>query len=533
MVSFARYRRDYEAEHPSHCVSWVLVEYEIGETLVAIGPASVPALIELLPHDDFCVRNAAKDALAALVPDSVPALVVAAQGENANVRETALQLLAPACGTHPDLFDLIVRCTVDEHRKARHAAFGALAEFGARATAILIERLRGPDFGSAAYAFSKSPEAARGAVLPIARALERTQGRWASMGLALANIGADAVPALDILLRHLDTENEYIAPHIVAALRNIGEPAREGLTIATRHSLPRVRHRAMDALSELAITSPSMIAEYRVALAREDKHERVTAAIALARRGAYVADALPVIRELLRTTEWDRQDAALLALMNYRDEESATQALRMLFAFVANELLAMRRDREDEWRRSRLGRRIESCAVSLTAYAPRTAAAGLHHTSRDVRLLAVNLFRRLKSPHFAEILRETSHAMPEARAHALILLADKGPTRRDTAAALARAKTDAHWLVRAVAAVGWARTKEDCAAGLPDLVHALLAAAKTRADETTREFGWFVDALGDRDDLGVAQRPRLRELAEHAPQKAVREAARRLLDALE
>jgi len=522
LVAFAKSKEEYEKANPMVHVSWIHVDYRVGDALVAIGEASIPALIELLGSEYQDARWTAMRSLQSLIPKSIPALIDARRDPNANRRAGAASALEKGAKTNPEIFDVLRALLEDPEPDVRRAAIRSIGVFGADAAPLLIAKLGGPDAYTAADAFSDYPDAARAAVMPIARALQNPKARnRMDLAYALVRIGKDAAPAVAILAGLLDDEDEFAAERIVNALANCGEAAIGPLQAAMGSDDAIVRARATEALSRIDGAREALVPAYHRMLSSENKKERETAAVALARQGAHIEDAAPVLEELLRGEDYERSKDALIAIRQYQEDAAAAMAL--VFRFVALEGPRSEKARYSDFWRSQMHEEIPKTLRALGVNAPGDLAAGLHSNVRQVRTAAYEALLKSEASMASHVFVETKSKMALGRAKAIRLLGVIAKEDPRTAAAVQKGLKDPAWQVRAAAAgTLWAIAK-NARQSLPVLIEALGHMPKSGEDYyDAHEIEELARPLGTFGKHSAFAATELSALAKDAPNQHVR-----------
>jgi len=243
-------------------------------------PASRPALLPLLEHDDPEVRSLARIAFCGIHgPGGVPALSSMLSDDNADVRTEAVAALGRS-GDRASL-PAIIQLLKDPAHEVRSAAAHA------------VGMIRDPAEGSSLLLLLDDP-------------CGDVRG---SAAVALGRLGIRA--ALQDLLALLRDDDEEVRSQAVAALGYLGDPA------ALRAIFTRlgdkdefVRSAAAEALGDIG--APAAVNELSWCLVDESKPVRIAAARALLRiRGP---EALPSLLHLLR--DEDTRDAVARALVD-------------------------------------------------------------------------------------------------------------------------------------------------------------------------------------------------------------------------
>ena len=233
-------------------------------TMKEIGPPAIPILVEYLEHGSQRVSTTASVALGEIGPEAIPALIEALGSEKGGVGMMAARALGnmgpAAAPAVPALFE----CYVDHcNDYMNFAPVVTLGKIGEPAIEYLVDRLGeekvrrdaleilediGPPAGSAVPALVDlledggddqrailralaSIEAPASIVVPaIVDLLEAGEDlMW--MADSLAGYGADAAPAVPLLVTLLGSDDEDTSQNAARVLGAIGPPAKSALPV--------------------------------------------------------------------------------------------------------------------------------------------------------------------------------------------------------------------------------------------------------------------------------------------------------------
>ena len=232
--------------------------------LIRVGKSAVPALGEALGDADEEVRFEAALALGEIGPDAVeatPALVKALEDRFFQVRATAAQALGKIRPTSKEAIAALNDALVDRNRLVRIDAFCAIAQIDPRRTEEVVKRL----------------------------------------------------------IEYGDEEDEGVAEHAAKAMGRIGKPAVD-LLLARLKGATDDRSRIATATQLVAIGKPAVSS---LADLFESKEEsvRVLAAVCLSQIGPDAKEALPKLREVLKTARGPTARAIDMAIKKIAGEK--------------------------------------------------------------------------------------------------------------------------------------------------------------------------------------------------------------------
>lgn len=199
------------------------------EALEQMGPAAVPALINLLRNDDHLVRIEATHILRKIGPAAVPALTDSIRDRDSRVRFHALVTLARMGPEAKAAIPTIAEALRDPSWGVQAAAVLALQEMGSEAKCVipqLVDVLGDPD-----------PN------LPVV------------VRRILRDMGPDVVPALTEMARNATGKARY---HAIVTLGRIGAAASSAvpaIQTALNDERSDVRTAAAEALQQIAEAS--------------------------------------------------------------------------------------------------------------------------------------------------------------------------------------------------------------------------------------------------------------------------------------
>lgn len=476
------------------------------------GAKSVDRLIKWLKGADDDRRNIAISLLASVGRDSPKALsaliALLKSSEDQNLRRSAtyslhvfeergaaelIKVLGDPSYSRPDVIaalrqlgpraksagDPLAKCLGDTDRSVAIAAAIALAFIDPKngaAVPVLIEGMRSPDReirNQATSAMGNFGPLAKTAVPELIRALQTQDTRYSALN-ALARIGPDAAPAVDVLTRLLNSRDMYSAASALAAIGPAAAPA-----------IPR--------------------------LLRLLQNERtvVAAAVALGKIGGDAKQAIPLLVTKLSDNDQITSACQALANVGHLDIDQTLSALRKAASNPDPEIRAI----------------VVSALGQL--HSPKTVEdllTALKDSELSVRIAAVGALGQLGSEaepavaKLAEVLEAKELALRENAAWALGNIGSKAET---AVPALIKALSNKEMQSSAIYALG--RIGKGAGAAVPQLVE-LLDAPKLRYGAAY--------ALGQIGPAAKAALPKLRMLAkDRDPQFA--KAAQTAVDRIE
>ncbi|MHC4399851.1 MAG: HEAT repeat domain-containing protein [Planctomycetota bacterium] len=323
-----------EAEETVPAILQALVMYAAvggvpGETYDAlwrIGKPALPALVQTLQHPKERVRQVAAEILGNMrsqADAAIPALIEALTDESNVVREAAreaLEDIAMPWGPTPDVLEAVDN---NENRRLAVAALLGVeaAEVKKRlldeARTILaehIDRLDDSDGMTRAWAAGAlgplGPLAAP--ALPKLRKMLRDEDVHARIEAAAAlwQITGDSDAALPVLIEELNDPYEDVrrgAAHALSSMGPDAETAAPALLRLLQDDQPHVRIAAAEALWKVSPGHDAVVPALTGLLDEGvfQYNDPSAAALALAEIGSPAKAAVPELRKVLATTDWD------------------------------------------------------------------------------------------------------------------------------------------------------------------------------------------------------------------------------------
>jgi HEAT repeat protein len=223
----------------------------VTEALSRISPEAVPALVAVMEERDAFLWYRVKEALRWTGPSGA--------GAEAGPEESLVRTEPAATASLPTL----VKALGGEDAFQRQSAEVALGRIGAPAVPALVEALEGKDDfprHRAAEALGRIGSAAAAAVPALIQALgDREPLLRYRAAEALARMGPTAATAVPALIQALAVKDAILAPPAAEALGRIGQPAVPALAQALEDSDAWVRSRAATALGRIGPAAVSVL----------------------------------------------------------------------------------------------------------------------------------------------------------------------------------------------------------------------------------------------------------------------------------
>jgi HEAT repeat protein len=411
--------------------------------LARIGdPAAFEALIIRLGDPDSAIRQSVIAALNSIGHPGMPARIIPLlTASEAIVREAALKI-AGYFG-YPDCLDHVLACCRDDNETVRRTAVEQLAFFDDdRVFEVLVRTLAHDSAPVRAAAASALARVEHPAKIDVLVAALDDPDHWVRF-VALRSVGTIGDPvAVPVVVARLERDP---APHVrLAAIEVIGRmtPA-EALTVLeplTRSLNEDIARAATAALGN--VNRDEALAILEQASRAPEPWKRVAAVDALARRReTRVPQILQWLAAVDRSPEVVSAAVDALARVGTRDDDQGSAAARALLALTAEPS------------------RRESAITVLSGLPSRRitdVAAGLRHTSTDVRCASVEALGRMKRPDASRALElALDDGASSVRLTAIAELKHLG-TRSSQRKLMALARTDPdgdvrHAALRAVA----------------------------------------------------------------------------------
>jgi HEAT repeat protein len=289
----------------------------IVRALVSIGPAAVPQMVRCLRSEVGDARDAVALALANASPilsaAVIPILAKSIRANDAELcRTAALTLGGLGHCASPILLETLQELAQDPKVTVRKWAMVALGEMDSLGLPLLIEGLR-----------DEHPKVKQ------------------SAAYALRGLGARAQEAYDLLLKHLDDENEYVRWRAAEALGRLFEESHDLLREA-EETIPILIEKLLDSSAKvvqgaalaLVRIGPMAVAQLSSSLSSEHENIRRWASWALGKIGANVyspeiKDAVLALCSVLRDKDPSIAQSAAWALGKIgADAREAAPALK-------------------------------------------------------------------------------------------------------------------------------------------------------------------------------------------------------------
>lgn len=283
----------------------------------ASEPADISQLIIDLESDDPVKQEEAADALTRIVEDirdAKPQMRRLLKSSHTETRLAGIRLLWAVRGESKAHLAILISALNDEAAYNRELAADLLCQLGPKASAAilpLMAALKDEDADvriSAALALGAIGPTAKSAIPVLVTALEdlgkASKGCFPhgtttvsdAAGVALQEIGPNAIPAVSPLLNH---DNKDIRINAMWVLAGGGEAARPHIPMlieALNNEGNSIRLAAVEVLGELRIAPKESVAALAKMLKDGDSGLRFWSAMSLARYGG---EAAPIIPELI------------------------------------------------------------------------------------------------------------------------------------------------------------------------------------------------------------------------------------------
>jgi HEAT repeat protein len=285
---------------------------QVCNALSRIGPASAPAVLELLRADNATWRERAAITLFHVSRNrrtplsAVPDLITAARDKEKPVRSWSIRALGEIGPETKDVIPAIASALNDEDAAVRHAAGRALAKLGPAAKSaspLLIDLLQHDDVttrGSAVYALGRigpDAHAATGELIPLLK--DELLREAASVALDRIGVTGPHVAALMELLNHDEVRTRQLATLNLARVGPDAKPAVASLVESLQDR--QTREFAIHALGKIGADAKIAVPDLIKLLANDSYFIRAGVAEAL-------GDIGPAARESVSALEKVRHD---------------------------------------------------------------------------------------------------------------------------------------------------------------------------------------------------------------------------------
>jgi HEAT repeat protein len=291
---------------------------------------AIPSLIDAFDDPDDSVCRAVGDALVGIGPAVIPALIRALKDNRMNVRVGAATYLGYFPNKSSTIIPKLVETLKDESWRVRKASAASIGQFGSKgidAIPALIEVMKDNNSEvaqNARYALGSIGPLAKAAVPDLVKAL-RTDDNAVRISIlsALERIGPEAKNAVPTLIELLRAK-EYKDCHtvIISALGGMSAEAKAAVPVlisSLQSTNPALRETAAQALGRIGPVAKEAVPVLIEALkAKEDSALRVEAATALGRIGPEAKDAIPALTRAKEDPDADVGWAAKIALLKVR-----------------------------------------------------------------------------------------------------------------------------------------------------------------------------------------------------------------------
>jgi HEAT repeat protein len=285
----------------------------------AIGLPATPHLLAALADPDARLRAVATSALTSpsfqpAADDLLPAVVALLQDADAGARLRAVRALPVLAPARPDVAAALAALLPGADGQTVHEVIESLREYGPVAVGSADQVrpwLRAPLPKArleAAQALRAICPPAREVVPVLVDLLEHPDTQWMA-AYALAEMGADAVDAIPMLLKLLETAPTHrpsrTPSYASVTLSRLGPGSVPGLVPLLSHSSSDVRVNAATALAGLGDAAASAVPGLTRMLGAADLEEQMAAATTLGRLGPVARAAVPGLTRLanLETTQ--------------------------------------------------------------------------------------------------------------------------------------------------------------------------------------------------------------------------------------